>query len=145
MPDPLQKHTWGEIILIVVSTLLAVLVGTVLLVGELRLILVQTLQNFATSLAGRLTAIRIPPSVAILSLGAAAVAATYFGSRYVILQAFPRHHKEEICPRCGKDIHMIHRTWADRLASFALRGHLQRYRCFNCSWTGLHRQRKHHK
>ena len=145
MPDPIKKRTRGEMTMIVVFTLVTVTIGVMLLVGELRLILIQAVQNFASSVAGKITAVYIPPSVVIFVLIAVAIVTAYESLRRVILQAFPRHNNEEFCPRCGKVIHVIHRPWTDRLVSFVLRGHLHRYRCFACGWTGLHRQRKHHQ
>ncbi len=56
-----------------------------------------------------------------------------------------------ICPKCGSDLHRIHRSRFDRFLSATLLPGARRYRCKNpdCRWSGLkHRResdRHHHK
>lgn len=46
------------------------------------------------------------------------------------------------CPRCGGELHRVHRIPADKLLSRIV--HVHRYRCTNprCGWQGL--RRRHH-
>jgi hypothetical protein len=47
-----------------------------------------------------------------------------------------KHRTRQVCPRCGRSIHRTHRRSLDRLASLIVP--LQRYRCGDCGWSGLH-------
>lgn len=48
------------------------------------------------------------------------------------------------CPKCGSELHRIHRTSFDRLLSQTLLPEARRYRCENpyCHWDGLRRHRR---
>lgn len=48
-----------------------------------------------------------------------------------------------VCPRCGSELHRIHRRLIDRLLSRTLMPHARRYQCTNaaCHWSGLRRRR----
>jgi hypothetical protein len=57
--------------------------------------------------------------------------------------------KDPTCPRCGSDLHRVHRSSFDRLLSRTFLPHARRYLCKNseCRWTGLknieHGRRRH--
>jgi hypothetical protein len=53
--------------------------------------------------------------------------------------------KATICPRCGNEIHRVHRNWFDHFLSLTLLPSARRYRCANekCRWSGLRRRRPH--
>lgn len=53
--------------------------------------------------------------------------------------------KATVCPRCGSDIHRVHRNLLDHFLSFTLLPSARRYRCANekCRWSGLRRRRPH--
>lgn len=48
------------------------------------------------------------------------------------------------CPKCGSELHRIHRHTADRLLSLVVP--VRRYQCKNhdCRWRGLRVRRSHH-
>ncbi len=52
-------------------------------------------------------------------------------------QGSPTKHSRRTCPQCGSPTYRVHRTIADRLLSLVMP--LYRYRCNNCSWSGLRR------
>ena len=47
------------------------------------------------------------------------------------------------CPRCGSDIHRVHRSSWDRLLGRTMLPNSRRYQCVNheCGWNGLRRKR----
>jgi predicted RNA-binding Zn-ribbon protein involved in translation (DUF1610 family) len=47
-----------------------------------------------------------------------------------------KHRTRQACPRCGHSIHRSHRRPLDRVASLVVP--LQRFRCSECGWSGLH-------
>jgi hypothetical protein len=49
------------------------------------------------------------------------------------------YYREPTCPRCGSDLHRIHRSKLDRFLSKILFPHARRYLCkkSECGWTGL--------
>jgi hypothetical protein len=51
-----------------------------------------------------------------------------------------------VCPRCGGELHRIHRSWLDRFLSATLLPTARRYQCANkdCRWEGLRRRKHHH-
>jgi Ca2+/Na+ antiporter len=53
------------------------------------------------------------------------------------------HWRATVCPRCGSEMHRIHRRLIDRLLSRTLMPHARRYQCTNaaCHWSGLRRRR----
>jgi hypothetical protein len=53
------------------------------------------------------------------------------------------HWMADVCPRCGSNLHRVHRTSFDRFLSRSLLPDARRYRCENreCSWEGLRRRR----
>lgn len=53
--------------------------------------------------------------------------------------------KATVCPRCGNDIHRVHRNWLDHFLALTLLPSARRYRCANekCRWSGLRRRRPH--
>jgi membrane protein required for beta-lactamase induction len=61
------------------------------------------------------------------------------------------HWLADVCPRCGSELHRVHRTSFDRLLSQTLLPDARRYRCANreCAWEGLRRRRlsehRHHR
>ncbi len=60
-----------------------------------------------------------------------------FRIRYRFLTS--AYYREPTCPRCGSDLHRIHRSTLDRLLSKVLFPHARRYLCKKneCGWTGL--------
>jgi len=69
------------------------------------------------------------------------IALVIAGIRFLILR--PLRDTTRQCPRCGGELHRVHRTPADRLLSHIV--HVHRYRCTNprCGWQGL--RRRHHR
>ena len=57
-------------------------------------------------------------------------------------------YRSQVCPRCGGDLHRIHRRGLDKILEAFLRLELRRYACFaeGCRWQGLarHLPRDHH-
>ena len=60
--------------------------------------------------------------------------------------------KADQCPKCGGELHRIHRSLLDRVLSWIIMPHARRYLCAdsNCTWSGLRRyqsykQRRHHR
>jgi len=53
------------------------------------------------------------------------------------------HWKATTCPKCGSEIHRIHRTSLDRFLSAIFLPFAARYQCTNsdCKWSGLRRRR----
>ena len=53
------------------------------------------------------------------------------------------HWRASECPKCGGELHRIHRHFFDRLLSRTLMPHAHRYKCTNqdCGWSGLRRSR----
>jgi hypothetical protein len=51
------------------------------------------------------------------------------------------------CPKCGSELHRVHRKYFDRFLSRTLLPHARRYRCANpdCRWTGLRHPRHRHQ
>jgi hypothetical protein len=60
------------------------------------------------------------------------------------LMRLPRLAAQE-CPRCGSELHRIHRRFRDRLLGLFLP--VRRYQCKNrdCRWHGLQTSRPRHK
>jgi hypothetical protein len=48
------------------------------------------------------------------------------------------------CPRCGNELHRVHRKLSDRILARTFLPHARRYRCADseCNWTGLRRYRR---
>jgi len=69
------------------------------------------------------------------------IALVIAGIRFLVL--LPLRGTTHQCPRCGGELHRIHRTPADKLFSRIVDVH--RYRCTNprCDWQGL--RRRHHR
>jgi hypothetical protein len=63
-----------------------------------------------------------------------------------VLRPGGRPSASRVCPRCGEELHRIHRTPLDKLISRFV--HVHRYRCANprCRWEGVvsrsHRPRR---
>lgn len=55
------------------------------------------------------------------------------------------HFKATVCPKCGSEIHRIHRSVIDRFLSVTFLPYARRYGCGNrdCNWSGLRRRRHH--
>ncbi len=60
-----------------------------------------------------------------------------FRLRYRFLTS--NYYREPTCPRCGSDLHRIHRSTLDRILSKIFFPHARRYLCKKngCGWTGL--------
>jgi hypothetical protein len=54
------------------------------------------------------------------------------------------HWSATECPRCGDELHRVHRNLTDRILGRTFLPHARRYRCANseCNWTGLRRYRR---
>ena len=73
----------------------------------------------------------------------------FFGLAFVVWRG--RHHfyrsaywRAVNCPRCGSELHRIHRTTWDRFLSRTLLLGARRYQCKNpdCGWSGLRERRE---
>ena len=49
------------------------------------------------------------------------------------------------CPKCGSELHRVHRSLFDRILGKTFMPGARRYRCanHNCGWTGLRHRRAH--
>jgi hypothetical protein len=143
MPTKIKKYNTNQILLITAITLGAVLLGAFVVVGELRAFVSMLVDAVLSRVIGLSQGIRITPMMLIAIGGIVAAGALYEGWRRYTLNVYTRH--TGICPRCNKAVHQAHRLRWDRALNGILRGHLLRYRCPDCGWTGLQRQRKHRK
>jgi hypothetical protein len=75
----------------------------------------------------------------LLILAALVFVAWRLRRRFLISAAWQTYH----CPRCGGDLHRLHRSTLDRLLSRSLLPDARRFGCANpdCGWSGLRRRR----
>ena len=75
----------------------------------------------------------------LLILAALVLIAWRTRRRFLMSAAWQTYH----CPRCGGDLHRLHRSSLDRLLSRSLLPDARRFGCANpdCGWSGLRRRR----
>jgi ABC-type multidrug transport system fused ATPase/permease subunit len=136
---------------------LLILVGIFLLFERLDLksLLASGFQLLWTSLKNLLSLIRIGVNFYIFNLSLSdfigwillflAVALAVGVSRYRFSHS--PTFQATVCPKCGGDLHRVHRKYFDRLLSRTLLPHARRYRCASpeCRWTGLRHPRHRHQ
>ncbi len=136
-----------------ITILLLALIGVVLMVGNFGIMgflrrlffgAVDRVQSsFQTAANSALGAIQNFSLVDLIG-GFFAVGAITFV--YVRVRHRYREHPDyaaTVCPRCGGQIHRVHRSKFDRLMSKTLLPDSRRYRCVNqsCGWSGLRHKR----
>jgi len=90
-------------------------------------------------LAARATLSDIVGIVLLLAAGVLALRRTRW--RLMSMSRFT----DRLCPRCGSELHRIHRRWYDRVLNAFVP--VRRYRCRNrdCGWVGLRTGRSRHE
>lgn len=96
------------------------------LVGGITAMITTTLNFLSNRTASDLTGL-------VLILGAVGVLGWRMRRRIIQAPSL----SDKACPRCGKELHRVHRAPGDRLIGFFLP--MRRYLCNNptCGWTGL--------
>jgi hypothetical protein len=84
-----------------------------------------------------------PMTIAGVIIVLAMVAFVVWRIRYRFFNS--ERFKATVCPKCGSEIHRIHRSLFDRFLTWTLLPFARRYGCENpdCNWTGLRRRRHH--
>ncbi len=141
-----------------IAIVLLILLGIFLLVErmELQSMITKGLQVLQSSLKNLLALIKIGVEFYIFNLSLSdfigwillilGIALAIWMVRYRFTHT-PTMQASE-CPKCGSELHRVHRKYFDRFLSRTFLPHARRYRCANpdCRWTGLrHPRHRHHQ
>jgi hypothetical protein len=120
-----------------------IIAAIVVVVGVLLLIdltpILNAIDRFAVTIARSLT-----PAI-LIGLGLIAAASVFIAWRIRVRFLNSAYWRVTVCPRCGGVIHRIHRSMPDKVVSKIFLPHAGRYRCEQCSWSGLRHGRRHER
>ena len=144
------KEYWVEIVALLVGI---IGVGMVVFdIGAVK-VAINGLAGFAKQIVSGISSLLMNFSLNDLFgllVALAALAFIYWRVRYRVKKM--KRWTAYNCPKCGGELHRVHRSTWDRIVSVILLPHARRYRCENsdCGWNSLllggpHYEHHHHK
>jgi len=138
----MRQRTLVQFLGIVFITLLVSLVGTILIVGDVRQEIFRLIATTITSPDNLFGSLPIPEPWLRPMLIVIGLIVIYLIVRFIILTLIPKLRDAPVCPKCHGHLQRIHRSKSERFLSIVMVSRILRYGCVACEWTGL---RRHHR
>lgn len=117
-----------------------IMAGVIVIIGVLLLIdltpILNAIDRFVVTIARSLT-----PAM-LIGLGLIVAASVFIAWRIRARFLNSAYWRVTVCPRCGGVIHRVHRSAIEKAVSKIFLPHAGRYRCEQCSWSGLRHGRR---